>query len=629
MRRVMKLGAVALIAVGAVGGSAAAVSAHSDHRDRGDHGHRANAIEHVLLISVDGMHQSDLDWYIANNPNSELAKLASGGAEFTNNHTSDPSDSDPGGTAIMTGGDPRATGVYYDVEYSHGVDEPSEIGGQPTGATCTPGQPATGGDVIYDSPDDALPAVPDFLHPNPSDPAYQTFPSFDEGGSIYSGPGNVDTNPGAIMNLTPAPQSGLNPKNFPLDPKTCQPIQPWDYLKVNSIFGVIHNAGLRTAWSDKHAIYTSFNGRGSGGQAIDDFFGPEIDSQAVEPNGVPYPTDTDWAHDNAATKQYDGYKVQGVINEINGYDHSGQHKVGVPAILGMNFQTVSVAQKVDSPSTLTKNANGTYTEGPMEFAGYYPGGTTPRPLLASALDYVNDQLAAMDNAVQKNPTTRGTTAIIITAKHGQSPQDPRLLKRIPDGPIIKAINAAWTAQTGDKNNLIVAGTDDDLWQSYLSVKTQAAADFVKNYLWNHDATAVLYNNDPATSACPNPACTEQVPHSGLAKIYAGHEAARFFGVPYGDPRYPDVFGRVQVGTVYTGGTKIAEHGGDNPNDRDVPLLVYAPGTVRPDSSDAWVETTQVAPTILSLLGLDPRALQAVQIEGTQVLPGIDREPGGR
>ena len=159
-----------------------------------------------------------------------------------------------------------------------------------------------------------------------------TFPSFDEGGSIY--PSGVDTNPGAIMNLTAHPQSGLNPGSYPVDPKTCQPITPWDYLKVNTIFQVIHNAGKRTAWSDKHAIYTSFNGPGSGGMSIDDFFGPEIDSQAVEPNGVPYPTDTDWAHDDAATKQYDGYKVQAVINELNGYDHSGTQKVGVPAILG-------------------------------------------------------------------------------------------------------------------------------------------------------------------------------------------------------------------------------------------------------------------------------------------------------
>ena len=29
-------------------------------------------IQHVLLISVDGMHQSDLAWYVANHPTSEL-----------------------------------------------------------------------------------------------------------------------------------------------------------------------------------------------------------------------------------------------------------------------------------------------------------------------------------------------------------------------------------------------------------------------------------------------------------------------------------------------------------------------------------------------------------------------------
>ena len=40
--------------------------------------------------------------------------------------------------------------------------------------------------------------------------------------------------------------------------------------------------------------------------------------------------------------------------------------------------------------------------------------------------------------------------------------------------------------------------------------------------------------------------------------------------------------------------------------------------------DQPVETTQIAPTIVKLLGLDPDRLQAVQIEGTRVLPGIGR-----
>jgi hypothetical protein len=33
-----------------------------------------------------------------------------------------------------------------------------------------------------------------------------------------------------------------------------------------------------------------------------------------------------------------------------------------------------------------------------------------------------------------------------------------------------------------------------------------------------------------------------------------------------------------------------------------------------------VETTEIAPTILSLLGLDPDALQAVREQGTPTLP---------
>ena len=237
MRRFMVFGLVAaVVSVGAV-----SVSVASPGRP---------TVKHVLLISVDGMHQSDLEWYVAHHPSSELAKLVRGGAEFSNAHTSDPSDSDPGGTALMTGGDPRATGVYYDVEYSHSVFPP--------GTTDCSG-PVPGGNVIYDSPDDKLNAVPDLLNNGSG----TTFPSFDEGGSIY--PNGVDTNPGAIMNLTPHPQSGLNPATFPVDPTTCQPIMPWDYLKVNTIFQVIHNAGMRTAWSDKHAIYASFNGPGSGG----------------------------------------------------------------------------------------------------------------------------------------------------------------------------------------------------------------------------------------------------------------------------------------------------------------------------------------------------------------------------
>ncbi len=82
-----------------------------------------------------------------------------------------------------------------------------------------------------------------------------------------------------------------------------------------------------------------------------------------------------------------------------------------------------------------------------------------------------------------------------------------------------------------------------------------------------------------------------------------------------------MIGIAQYGTVYTGGhAKIAEHGGNNPQDRSVPLVVSGAGVGTPGVIDGSVETIQIAPTILTLLGLDPRSLQAVQAEGTRALP---------
>jgi hypothetical protein len=132
---------------------------------------------------------------------------------------------------------------------------------------------------------------------------------------------------------------------------------------------------------------------GPSGTGIDDLFTPEIDSTAVEPNGTPYPRDISWTGDNAATRQYDSYKVQAIVNEIDGHDHSGTTNVGVPAIFGMNFQTVSTAEKLlQSEATIG---------GPVLPGGYLPGTTTPGPLLSSALDYVDAQLQRMDQEAQQ------------------------------------------------------------------------------------------------------------------------------------------------------------------------------------------------------------------------------------
>ena len=96
---------------------------------------------HVLLLSVDGLHQADLDWYVEHHPASALARLTHRGVDFTHAQTTVPSDSFPGMLAQVTGGSPASTGIYYDDSYNHAL--------LPAGTTtCTPGQP-TGAEVAY------------------------------------------------------------------------------------------------------------------------------------------------------------------------------------------------------------------------------------------------------------------------------------------------------------------------------------------------------------------------------------------------------------------------------------------------------------------------------------------------
>ena len=79
------------------------------------------AAKHVLLLSVDGMHQTDLAWFVHTHPNSPLSRLASSGVEFTRAQTPFPSDSFPGLIGQVTGGNPRSTGVYYDDSWNRSL----------------------------------------------------------------------------------------------------------------------------------------------------------------------------------------------------------------------------------------------------------------------------------------------------------------------------------------------------------------------------------------------------------------------------------------------------------------------------------------------------------------------------
>jgi len=91
----------------------------------------------------------------------------------------------------------------------------------------------------------------------------------------------------------------------------------------------------------------------------------------------------------------------------------------------------------------------------------------------------------------------------------------------------------------------------------------------------------------------------------------------------GDPRSPDIDVLPNVGVVYTGNLKKqSEHGGFAWDDTNVMMLV-SNSDFDSKTVHSFVETTQVAPTILKFLGLDPNALDAVRSEGTPVLPGLD------
>ena len=66
--------------------------------------------------------------------------------------------------------------------------------------------------------------------------------------------------------------------------------------------------------------------------------------------------------------------------------------------------------------------------------GYNPDGT-PGPLLSRALNYVNTQVGRFESRIAHDGLAASTT-IILSAKHGQSPEKLSTLRRVDDGPII-------------------------------------------------------------------------------------------------------------------------------------------------------------------------------------------------
>src|SRR5262249_53651742 len=151
----------------------------------------------------------------------------------------------------------------------------------------------------------------------------------------------------------------------------CVPLFPHQAMRTNTIFEVVKANGGRTAWADKHPAYDIANG--PSGKGVDDLFTPEI----TNVNGF------DATVSVVCTANNDGLKVQAILNEIHGRTHDGK-PARVPAVFGMNFQAVSVGQKLakdNSDGSCTVDTKFTGQSG-----GYADGAGTPTAVLAFALD---------------------------------------------------------------------------------------------------------------------------------------------------------------------------------------------------------------------------------------------------
>jgi hypothetical protein len=536
-------------------------------------------IKQVLLISVDGMHAVDFTNCakgISTVNNGEpycpaLAALGKTGVNYVAASTSKPSDSFPGLTAIVTGGSPALTGVYYDVAYARNFDASEKTTGNGVAAgPCTAFGTPTG-----------------------------TTTEYEEGIDIDQTKLNGGA-PGA--SLIDGGLNSIDTKRLIRDPNNgCSPVYPWNFVRTNSIFSVIHKAGGFTAWSDKHPAYSSVSS-GLGPIALDDFYSPEINSSVVAIPGlktltgiscstIPDPASdvSSWTNSFQNIQCYDQLKVNAVLNWIDGKDHLGKSSTKVPNIFGMNFQVVSVGQKLVEASNNTTG-------------GYVDAIGTPSAALLSEFKFVDGAIAAFVDEL-KDKGLYDSTLIVITAKHGQSPIDPsRYVPQKKNGttPATLLSVAGYLPDSESTTNPNGIGpTEDDV--SLLWLKHSSDTDA---------AVKILEENASATGIA-------------LGQIFHGPALSINYNDPTVDPRTPDIIVTPNVGVVYTGSTaKLSEHGGFGHDDTNVILLLSNP-SFRAKTVRADVGTVQVAPTILKALGINPWELYAVRAEGTSVLPGLD------
>ena len=528
--------------------------------------------QHVLILSVDGLHGADVadPALQADLPN--IISLEKTGVTYTNAFTTSPSDSFPGTLAYLTGANPRTTGVFYDDSYDRqlvapGTGTPSSAG-SPTEGTVTTGTgnaPFTlGTEVLFDE-------------------------TIEKDDTLLNGGGDYSI-------------GSIDPAKLPLacTNTDCTLVYPHNFVKVNTIFNVAKAAGLYTAFSDKHAgAYDIANG--PPGNGVDDYYSPEIAANVAIENGIL--VDKSTAHNPDAlssttsnyilTEAYDDLKVNAIVNEINGKNSLGTQSAPVPAIFAMNFQAVSVAEKAQAGG-IDVDANGT---------------ETPSAELTSALSHTDASIGTIANALRQN-NLLDSTLVIVLAKHGQNP-------RLGSSTLVQS-SIIPNALKSVANITVAQATQDDVSLLWLKDQRQTKA-----------AAQVLQELQASSQTCGGTIQSSCNP--GIEDIFYGKKLRQAgFGNPSRDTRTPDIIVKLKPGYILVGNlnskVKRAEHGGLSDDDTHVALIVGSDalpsnlkGTVQTDN----VEITQVAVTTLKALGLNPAFLQGAKIEGTQTLPGLD------
>jgi hypothetical protein len=388
---------------------------------------------------------------------------------------------------------------------------------------------------------------------------------------------------------------------------------------------------LYTAFSDKHPAYQIANGNDP--KAIDDFYAPEVNSNGAlldpttnktvnadvllrtslalgfvpdvtkytlvdasnDPQGPNDPNLETLTNNPLLTEKYDDLKVQAILNQI--YGQGSQASIlnpQVPAIFGMNFQAVSVAQK------------------------YFAGGitrlndltTAPSQVLEAAMQHTDASVGAIVTALQ-NAGLWTSTEVYLQAKHGQAP-------RVGVGGLMADSTLPNVlAQAGAP---IAFAVQDDVSLLYLQdqTQTQQATDALNNFK-NTGSINVYFQGQLVT--LPASEVIDQV-LSGTALVNAG------LGNAATDSTTPDLIVTLFPGFIWVGNpqkftNKRAEHGGFSEDDTHVALIVGGgalPASVQDTMVTTPVQLQQVAVSALDALGLDPSKLTGAVIESTKALP---------